>query len=130
MLIISGGNTINVFCSLRAKCYTLLLNERNKEGNFKKVTENKLKGVNREAVGLMDLSNYLRTLLMNETQYAASSRICSKSHSIFIQKNIKKSLANLDDKIKIKNCAVHTYKYGEISSDNCNCAFSRCVKYT
>ena len=123
------GNTINVFCSLRAKCYTLLLKERDRKGDFKLTTENKLKGVNRDAVSLMDLSNYLRTLLLNETQYATSTRICSKSHSIFIQTNTKKSLANLDDKIKIKNCGVHTYKYGEDASDNCDCAFSRCIKF-
>lgn len=118
-----------MFCSLRAKCYTLLLKERDKEGREKMVTENKLKGVNREAVGLMDLSNYLRTLLLNETQFATSNRITSKGHSLFIQKNKKKSLANLDDKIKIKNCGVHTFKYGEDSSNDCSCAFSRCVKF-
>ena len=118
-----------MFCSLRAKCYTLLLNERDKDGNEKLVTENKLKGVNKEAVGLLDLSNYLRTLFLNETQYATSNRICSKGHNIFIQKNKKKSLSNLDDKVKIKNCGIHTYKYGQESEDDCSCPFSKCIKF-
>lgn len=119
-----------MFCGLRAKCYTLLLKETDKEGDVKLVTENKLKGVSRDAVRLMDLSNYLRALMLNETQYATSTRICSKSHMIYMQTTTKKSLANLDDKIKIKNCGIHTYKYGENGDDNCKCAFARCVKYS
>lgn len=115
---------------MRAKCYTLLLEERKASGDIKKITENKLKGVNRDAVALMDLSHYLRTLLMNDVQYATSTRICSKSHNIFIQRNVKKSLANLDDKIRIKNCGIHTTKYGEkANDDDCDCSFSKCIKY-
>ena len=86
-----------MFCSLRAKCYTLLLNERDKDGNEKLVTENKLKGVNKEAVGLLDLSNYLRTLFLNETQFATSNRICSKGHNIFIQKHNKNAGTRTND---------------------------------
>lgn len=113
-----------MFCSLRAKCYTVLLKKKLKEGGFEMETQNKLKGVKREAVELLDLSNYLRTLLLSETQHATSSRICSKGHTLYIQENRKKSLANLDDKVRVKSCGIHILKYGEESSEICECPFA------
>lgn len=92
------------------------------------ITENKLKGVNKDAVRLMDLSSYLRTLFLDETQQSVSNRITSKHHHIYVQKTVKKSLSNFDDKVRIRSCGVHTAKYGSTVPDTCECAFSRVLK--
>ena len=121
----TGGNKIKAFCSIRAKCYTLLTEQS--DGKVK--GENKLKGVNKEAVKLLDLSAYLKTLLLDETQKCVSNRITSKHNNLYVQKTIKKSLCNFDNKVRIKNCGIHTSKYGSTESDSCDCAFAKCIKY-
>jgi len=88
-----------------------------------------LKGVNKEAVKILDLSAYLKTLLLNETQKCVSNRITSKHHRLYVQKTNKKSLCNFDNKVRIKSCGIHTSKYGSNESDDCNCAFAKCIKY-
>ena len=120
-------NKIKAFCSIRAKCYTLLTEQTSTDGKVK--GENKLKGINKEAVKLLDLSAYLKTLLLDETQKCTSNRITSKHNTLYIQKTIKKSLCNFDNKVRIKSCGVHTSKYGSSESDSCDCAFAKCIKY-
>ena len=128
-IIILGGDLIKAFCSIRAKCYTLLTEQKMSNGKTKVKGESKLKGVNREAVKLLDLSSYLRTLLFNESQSSVSNRITSKHHQLHVQRTKKKSLCNFDNKIIIKSCGIHTAKWGSKESDRCNCAFARCLRY-
>ena len=88
-----------------------------------------MKGVNKEAVKILNLSAYLKTHLLNETQKCVSNRITSKHHRLYVQKTNKKSLCNFDNKVRIKSCGIHTSKYGSNESDDCNCAFAKCIKY-
>ena len=66
---------------------------------------------------------------MNETQTSESNRITSKQHRLYIQKTVKKSLCNFDNKIRLKSCGIHIAMYGSKESDDCECAFAKCVKY-
>lgn len=117
-----GDRQIHIAAAIRSKCYSLVIGDQ-----FE--TQNKLKGVNRQAVGQLSILNYLRTLLFNDTQYTSFSKISSKSHAVFVEKICKKSLASYDDKSKIRLCGICTDKYGQESAkDFCSCPFSRLVK--
>ena len=113
----------------RPKCYTMTVEKVNKSGERVQKLDNKLKGVNRSVVRQMTLETYLRTLLLNETQTAKSVKISSKSHSIFMESIKKQAMSNLDDKIKILLCSIHSRKYGAKNyMDHCGCPFSSVYK--
>ena len=113
-----GSEKIHVACSIRSKCYSLNVGD-----TFAK--QNKLKGVNRDAVAQLTLSNYLRTILLGETQTATFNKISSRKHNLYVDKVEKRSLASYDDKVQLKLCGIHSRKYGASFSNYCNCPFSK-----
>lgn len=113
----------------RPKCYTMAVEEQNKSGEIEQKMDNKIKGIDRSFVRTLQLENYLRTILLNETQSAKSTKLSSYRHTIFQEEVSKKALCNHDDKVKILLCGVHTRKYGAKNySDYCNCPFSNVCK--
>ena len=114
-----GSNPIDVFCATRPKAYCFISNEKH----------TKLKGVDRSYVKSLELTNYLRTVLLNETQTSLSNKIASKNHNVSINRMKKRAFINLDDKIKILDCGIHTRKYGARNyKDTCSCSFSKVVR--
>lgn len=115
--------------SCRPKCYTMAVEAVGSDGKRVQKLDNKLKGVDRAVVKNMSLETYLRTILLNESQSAKSFKISSKSHSIFVEQIRKQALSNIDDKVKVLLCGVHTRKYGcKNYTDRCSCPFSRVCK--
>ena len=113
----------------RPKCYTMAVEEIGGNGKRVQKLDNKLKGVDRAVVKNMSLGAYLRTILLNQSQSAKSFKISSKSHSIFVEQVRKQALCNIDDKVKVLLCGVHTRKYGCANyTDKCSCPFSRVYK--
>ena len=124
-----GRNEVSVFAGIRPKCYTMTVEEVQPNGEIVQSIENKLKGVDRSVVRKMNLSSYLRTILLNEAQSARSNKLSSKKHAIYQEEISKRALSNFDDKIKILLCGIHTRKYGAPNySDHCNCPFSNVFK--
>lgn len=108
----------------------MAVEERRANGEVvRKKMDNKLKGIDRSFVRKLHLENYLRTILLNQTQSAKSTKFSSKRHTIFQEEISKKALCNNDDKIKILLCGVHTRKYGAKNySEYCTCPFSDVCK--
>ena len=115
-----GSNSVDVFCAIRPKAYCFISNE----------THSKLKGIDKSYVKRLELSNYLRTILLNKSQISVSNKIAAKNHNVSINRIKKSALINLDDKVKILDCGIHTRKYGSKDyKDTCSCAFGKVVRW-
>ena len=97
------------FIGLRAKCYSLKTEDKNKKISSKCVA----KGVGRKAIeNRMNFDQYAQSLEDKKVIRHSFASIRSTKHSVFTVMQSKKALTHFDSKRWIFQCGIHSVSYG------------------
>ncbi len=94
------GYRMSEFVGVRAKCYSFLVDERDRDGYFKsKRCTMKNKGINAAALKSQVVhDDYRKCVMESQRKFISARSIRSYNHQIYSIRQVKLALINFDDK--------------------------------